>query len=112
MATASLRFEDWLDGASNFLSWKARVTLFLKKRDLWEIIEKVVPTPTDAAEKSALEKKDIKAQIVISDAVKDHLIPHVAEKLSTREMFKALVYLFQSDNLNMKMIFRNKLRSI
>jgi hypothetical protein len=49
---------------------------------------------------------------VISDVVKDHLIPHVAEKQSTREIFKALVDLFQSDNLNRKMVLRNKLRSI
>jgi hypothetical protein len=49
---------------------------------------------------------------VILDAVKDHLIPHVAEKQSAKEMFKALVDLFQSDNLNRKMILRNKLRSI
>jgi len=60
MAIASLRFEDRLDGASNFMSWKARVTLFLKEHDLWEVTEKVVPTPTDVVEKVALEK-DIKA---------------------------------------------------
>jgi hypothetical protein len=112
METTSLRFEDQLDGASNFLSWKARVTLLLKEHDLWEITEKVVPTPTDATEKAALEKKDIKSQRVILDTVKDHLIPHVAEKQLTKEMFKALVDLFQSDNLNRKMILRNKLRSI
>jgi hypothetical protein len=46
------------------------------------------------------------------DTVKDHLIPHVTEKQPVREMFKALVVVFQSDNLNMKMILRNKLRSI
>jgi hypothetical protein len=68
--------------------------LLLKEHDLWEITEKVVPTPTDVAEKAALEKKDIKAQRVILDVVKDHLIPHVAEKQLTREMFKALVDLF------------------
>jgi hypothetical protein len=34
MATASLRFEDRLDGASNFLSWKVRVTLLLEENDL------------------------------------------------------------------------------
>jgi hypothetical protein len=34
--------------------------LLLKEHDLWEIVEKVVPTLTDAIEKSALEK-DIKA---------------------------------------------------
>jgi hypothetical protein len=110
MAIASLRFEDRLDGASNFMSWKVRVTLLLKEHDLWEITKKFVPTPTDVAEKATLEKKDIKAQRVILDAVKDHLIPHVAEKQSAREMFKTLVDLFQSDNLNRKKVLRNKLR--
>ena len=101
-----------MDGAPNFLSWKARVTLLLKEHDLWEIVEKVVPVPTDATQKVAHENKDIKAQRLIMATVKDHLIPHVAEKQSTREIFKDLVDLFQSDNLNKKMILRNKLRSI
>jgi hypothetical protein len=47
MASASLKFEDILDGASNFLSWKARVTLLLEENDLWDIIKDVVATPTD-----------------------------------------------------------------
>jgi len=33
---------------------------------------------------AALYKKDIKAQRVTLDAVKDHLIPHVAENTSTK----------------------------
>jgi hypothetical protein len=37
MSLASLRFEDRLDGASNFLSWKVRVTLLLEENDLWDI---------------------------------------------------------------------------
>jgi hypothetical protein len=47
MAAASLRVEDGLDGASNFLSWKARVTLDLKEYDLWEIVDEVFLPPTD-----------------------------------------------------------------
>jgi len=47
MATTSLRFEDRLVGASNFLPWKARVTSLLKENDIWEIVDKVVPSPTD-----------------------------------------------------------------
>jgi hypothetical protein len=39
---------DRLDGASNFLSWKARVSLILKEHDLWEIVERVVLVLTDA----------------------------------------------------------------
>jgi len=47
MASTSLRFEDILDGASNSLSWKGRVTLLLEESDLWDIIEKVVTPPVD-----------------------------------------------------------------
>jgi hypothetical protein len=34
MALASLGFEDKLDGSSNFLSWKVRVTFILEENDL------------------------------------------------------------------------------
>jgi hypothetical protein len=47
MASTSLRFEDRLDGASNFLSWKVRVTLLLEENHLWDIVKDVVPLPTD-----------------------------------------------------------------
>jgi len=94
------------------MPWKARITLLSKERDLWEIVEKVVPTLIDAVEKATLKKKDIKTHRVILDAMKNHLIPHMAEKQSTREIFRALIDLFQSDNLNMKIIFINKLSSI
>jgi hypothetical protein len=46
------------------------------------------------------------------DVVKDHLILDLAEKQSIEEMFKVLVDLLQSDNLNRKMVLRNKLISI
>jgi hypothetical protein len=47
---------------------------------------------------------------VILEVVKDHLIPHVSEKTSSKEMYDALVSLFQSDNKSRKMILRTKLR--
>jgi len=34
MAANSLWFNDRLDGASNFLSWKERVTLLLKEHEI------------------------------------------------------------------------------
>ena len=35
MAT-NLRLEDRLDGAGNFVSWKARIVLILQENELWE----------------------------------------------------------------------------
>jgi hypothetical protein len=49
MSASSIRFEDRLDGVSNFLPWKARVSLLLKEQDLWENVTKVLPVPADQA---------------------------------------------------------------
>jgi hypothetical protein len=46
------------------------------------------------------------------DAIKDHLIPHISEKKTAKEMFDSPVGLYYSKNINRKMILRNKLRSI
>jgi hypothetical protein len=64
----------------------------------------------DPAVQATWDKKDIKAQRVILEAIKDHLIPHVAEKTRSKEMLDALVSLFQSDNMSRKMILKTKLR--
>jgi hypothetical protein len=47
MAGTCLRFEDKLDGASNFLSWKVRATLLLEENGLWDIFKNVVTPPTN-----------------------------------------------------------------
>jgi hypothetical protein len=47
---------------------------------------------------------------VLLEAVKHHLIPHVLEKTSSKEIYDALVSLFQSDNMSRKMILKTKLR--
>jgi len=54
--------------------------LILKECDLWEIMEKVVHTQTNATEKVSLKKKDIKSHRVILDVVTDHLILHLEVK--------------------------------
>jgi hypothetical protein len=40
------------------------------------------------------------------------LIPHISDKKTAKEMFNALVSLYQSENINRKMILQNKLKSI
>ena len=45
------------------------------------------------------------------DGVKDHIIPHLSGKKTTREMWEALAKLYQSDSQSRKMLLREKLRS-
>jgi hypothetical protein len=64
----------------------------------------------DTTIREMLEKKDIKEHRVIIEAIKDHLIPHVVEKTSSKDMFDALISLFQSGNTSQKMILKKKLK--
>ena len=53
--------------------------MLLKEHDLWDHASKVIPKltyPTDLT----THEKDIKAQRVIMDVVKDHLIYNIVEK--------------------------------
>jgi hypothetical protein len=61
---------------------------------------------------AAHKKKEVKVKQMIMDTIKDHLIPHISEKKTAKEMFDALVGLYQSENINKKMILQKKLRSI
>jgi hypothetical protein len=112
METTPLRVEDKFDGAFNFISCKTRVTLALKEYDHWEIVDKVVTPPTDLVALEAHNKKEIKAERVLLDFMKDHLIPHLTKKNTTKEMFDALVSLFHKKNMNRKMVLWNKLISV
>jgi hypothetical protein len=58
MTLTILGVEDRLDGASNFLSWKEKNTLLLKKYDLWELVDKVVFPPTDLVALETHKKKE------------------------------------------------------
>jgi hypothetical protein len=78
---------------------------------VWEIVEGKVATPADPIQQAAHNKKDVKARRIIVDGVKDHIIPHLSGKKTTKDMWEALVKLYQSDNQSRKMLLREKLRS-
>jgi hypothetical protein len=93
-----LKIEDMLEGATNFQDWKARVLLLLEENELKEYVKVVVATPMDSQELAAHKKKEVKAKQVLLESVKDHLIPHISEKKHAKEMYDALVSLYQNKN--------------
>ena len=44
------------------------------------------------------------------DGVKDHVIPHIAEKNTAREMWEALTTLLEGSSVQWKMLLENQLR--
>jgi hypothetical protein len=73
----------------------------LKENKIYNYVNSVVAT--SAADHVALElheTKEAKAQRIILDGVKDHLIPHLVEKKTAKEMWDALKNLFEAKNEN------------
>jgi hypothetical protein len=73
-----------LDGTTNFSPWKERIIFLLEEVQLWDIVNKtqnnLVIVPTDETLLEKFKKKNVKAKRIILDEIKDHDIPHVAEK--------------------------------
>ena len=114
-----IRLKDRLDGARNFVPWKARLVLTLEENELWdEVVHSTQANPfivlasTDPQALAAFNKKDIKARRIILDAIKDHVITHISSKTRAYQMWDAFTSLFQSSNENRKMVSREKLKSI
>ena len=76
----NIRYEDLLDGVSNYIPWKVRITNVLKEIRVWSFINSVMTKPTNKDELEEFEAHEARAQRIILDGVKDHLIPHLLEK--------------------------------
>lgn len=72
----------------------------------------MIAAPTDPKLLAAHVKKEAKAKRIILDLVKDHLIPHIAQKMTSEDMFEALVSLYQRFCFSRQMLLRNKLSPI
>ena len=49
---------------------------------------------------------------MIMDVLNDNLIPYISKKNTIKEMLNAMVILYQSENINMKMILSNNIRFV
>jgi hypothetical protein len=108
--TSSIRFEDRLEGIFNYLQWKVRIISVLKENKLWLFVNTVMPVlASDPIALDVHEMREAKTQRIILDGVRDHLIPHLAEKKITNEMWVALKGLYEAKNENRKMALWDKL---
>jgi hypothetical protein len=106
----SIRYDDRLDNISNYLQWKVRLSAVLKENKIYNYVNSIVETPTvDPVALDLHEVKEAKDQSIILDGVKDHLIPHLVEKKTAKEMWDALKNLFEAKNENWKMALKAKL---
>jgi len=54
----------------------------------------------------------VKAKRILTDSIKDNLIPYVSKLKTPKEMFDALATLYESKNTSRKLTSRHQLRII
>ena len=98
MASNKLRDQDWLEGASNYVIWKARISFLLDEHDLKAFIDNVVAVPADVDPLKAYRKDMAKAKTLILDGVRDHIVSHISGKRTAKEMWDALATLYEGSS--------------
>jgi len=111
MATSGLRDRDRLDGASNYVIWKANLSFFLDEHALKTYVDSVVAVLANPDPLKKYRSEMAKSKRMILDGVKDHVVCHVASRGNAKEMWDALATLYQGSSKQRKMYLEQKLRS-
>ena len=112
MATSRLRDQDRLDGASNYVIWKERMSFLLDEYGLKPFIDAVVAIPMDTYQLKEYIKGMVQVKRLILDGVRDHVVSHIVAKGMTKEMWNTLSMLYQGTSKQRKMYLEEKLRLI
>jgi len=105
--TSNTKLDEKLEGVDNFRAWKYRIM-----NDLDKYVEGEVEEPKEEEAKVRHKKEMIRANKIIADSIKDHLIPQVSSLKTLKTMFDALTCLFEGKNINLKMALRSQLKNV
>ena len=89
-----------------------RISLVLEENELDSYINEEVPVLEEDEAKALHKKKLVMEKRIISDSIKDHLIPQVSSLKTPKSMFDSLTKLFEGKNINYKMTLRNQLENV
>ena len=106
------KFDENIEGADNFRSWKYRIPLVLEHNELRTYIGGEVAVLEGDEAKALHKKKLVMAKRIIVDSIKDHLIPEVSSLKKSKDMFDALTKLFEGKNINKNTTLRNQLKNV
>jgi hypothetical protein len=94
-----MRVEDMLEGSRNFRSWNNRLHMILDENDLLEHVTVGVLELDEEEQKTKHKKNEKKEKRIVSDSVKDHLVPHISELQTIRQMYEALNRLYERKDI-------------
>ena len=105
------KLEDKLESIDNLQAWKYRIGLILRENDLDKYIKREVAELEEDEAKEKHKKDLIRAQRIIVDSIKDHLIKQVSSKKTLKELYDSLSRMYEGRNINKNMNLRAQLKS-
>lgn len=109
---SGVKFEDHLEGASNFVSWKFRIMLTMRENELDSFMKGNIPEPDDDVEKIQWNKNNGKAMKVIVDAVSNHIVPVISKYDIAYRMFKSLEDMYEINNTSRALTLKRQLHHV
>ena len=88
-----------LVGISNFLVWKRRMDIVLEVNEVIDHVHGKVSKPSKEQALSEYMERDIKAQKILKESIKDPLISYVAELETSEAIYDELVELFSESTI-------------
>ena len=89
-----MRDQDSLDVTSNFVVWKARLTLLLEENGIKDYVTTIVVVPIDVTQLVTYKKDDAKERRIILHGIKDHIFPHILKLGTMKKMCGAILNLY------------------
>lgn len=100
-----------MDRASNFVIWKARILAVLDRHRIKGFALRTLFILADPDDNEKYEDAMARAKCIILDRFKDQVVPHIAEKNTTKEIWDTLMTLCEGTSVQLKMLLENQLRS-
>ena len=72
---------------------------------------RMIAIPVDLADNDRYGDAMVRAKSIILNGVKDHIVPHIAEKETTKEMWETLKTLYHHTSVQRKILLENHLRA-
>jgi len=116
LAETYLNETNKLDG-SNFVNWKFKMQTLLEGYGVWMIAKGDEAQPDAAAGAIAAtiqdwDKQENKAKVLLQMSMKYNIIPHIRDAKTSKETWKALKDLYETNNTNHILFLKSKLLSI
>ena len=97
--TSSFKESQKLVGISNFLVWNRRIDIVLKVNEVIGHVHGKVSKPSEEQALSEYMERDLKAQKVLKESIKDPLVSYVAELVTSKEIYGNLIELFSKSTI-------------